>query len=141
VVVTDRAMTAAMGARYSTMPDPSSSTVESQAAASFVSGSTTFAAGLGLLPGVTIEPRLTLDQRWGRLVAASATDPQTLALGLSERTALVLTSSGASIVGERSLVALDGRAATFEVGTNGAFTALNAVLDLFAPGEAVQPGS
>ena len=141
VVVTDRAMTAAMGARYSATPDPSSSNVESQAAAAFVSGSTTFANGMGLLPGVTIEPRLTLDQRWGRLVAASASDPQTLALGLSERTALVLNAAGASVIGERSLVALDGRAATFEIGDNGAFTALNTVLDLFAPGEAVQPGS
>ena len=141
VVITDRAMSAVMGARYATNADPSSSSVESRASAAFLSGATSFADGLGILPGVTVEPRLTLDQRWGRLVAASAVDPQTLALGLSERTALVLSAGGATVVGERSLVAVDGRAATFGVGGNGAYTALNLVVDLFAAGEAVDPGA
>lgn len=141
LVVTDRAMTAVMGDRYATNADPTEANVESEAAEAFVSGHMTFAAGLGMVSGVSFEPRLTLDQRWGRLVAASMTEPSALAVGISERTALVLTTPGATVGGERSVVALDGRAATFTTGSNGAFTALNTVLDLFAPGDAVDPGA
>lgn len=141
LVVTDRAMTAVMGDRYVANPNPTDANVESEAADAFLAGDAVFANGLGIVSGVTFEPRLTLDQRWGRLVATTREDPSTIALGISERTALVLTGAAATVSGERSVVALDGRAATYQTGSNGAFTALNTVLDLFAPGETVDPGA
>lgn len=141
LVVTDRAMTAVIGDRYATNADPTVDNVESEASASFLATHTTFAPGLAIVTGASFEPRLTLDQRWGRLVAAGMTGRSDIAFGISERTALVLSGSTASVSGERSVIALDGRAATFETGGNGAFTALNTVLDLFAPGEVVDPGN
>jgi cyanophycinase len=141
LVVTDRAMTAVMGDRYATNADPTSDTVEPEASASFLAGHTTFAPGLAIVDRASFEPRLTLDQRWGRLVAAGMTDAGDIAFGISERTALVLEAAGATVSGERSVIALDGRAATFQTGDNGAMTALNTVLDLFATGETVDPGA
>ncbi len=138
-VVTDRAMTAAMGAWYVAASEPTATTTESTAAAAFLDGAP-LRAGLGIFSGLSFEPRFTLDQRWG-LVAATKAHPDTIALGISERTALVLDSGGATVAGERSVAALDGRAATYASGSNGAFTALNTVLDLFASGEAVDPGA
>ena len=65
LVITDRAMTAAMGARYSTNPEPTEDTVQPAASEAFLADGTSFADGLGIVDGVTFEPRITLDQRWG----------------------------------------------------------------------------
>lgn len=139
VVMTDRAMTAAMGDWYVANPDPTATNVEDLAIADFRAGDANVQPGLGLVPGFAFEPRLTLDQRWGRLYGLAAAHRDTVAVGVSELTALVLDGDGATVVGQRSVVALDGRGATFATGTNGALAAFDVLLDTFAPGEAVAP--
>ena len=138
VTMTDRAMTAVMGDWYVANPDPTDGNYQSVGINAFKTGDADVRPGLGIVAGTAFEPRLTRDQRWGRLYGLAMAQPGAIAFGISERTALVVGSGGASVAGTRSVVGLDGRGATFLQGTNGAFTALNVYLDLFAPGEAVQ---
>jgi cyanophycinase-like exopeptidase len=139
VVLTDRAMTAAMGDWYVANPDPTATNVEGLAIAAFRAGDANVQPGLGIVPGFAFEPRLTLDQRWGRLYGLAAAHHDTIAVGVSEMTALVLDGNGATVVGQRSVVALDGRGAMFATGTNGAIAAFDVLLDTFAPGDRVAP--
>jgi cyanophycinase len=137
VVVTDRAMTAVMGDWYVTDPDPTDVDYQDVGIEDFQIGGVTVAPGLGIIDGATFEPRVTWDQRWGRLYNLLMTHPDTIVFGISENTTLVLQRQGATVAGERSVIALDGRAGTFLQGDNGAFTALNIQMDLYAPGDAV----
>jgi cyanophycinase len=137
VVLTDCAMTAAMGDWYVANPEPTADNYQDMAIADFHSGDAQLMPGLGVIHGAAFEVRNTTDQRWGRLYALTIADPSAIAFGVSELTALVLTGDGAHVAGDRSVIALDGRAATSLVGDNGAFTELNVLLDAFAPGDAV----
>jgi cyanophycinase-like exopeptidase len=93
--------------------------------------------GLGILHGVAFEPRLTVDQRWGRLYGVEMAQPKTIDFGIAQTAALVLGSGGAQVSGEGPVIAVDGRAATFATGANGAICALNVVMDTYAPGDTV----
>jgi cyanophycinase len=139
VVLTDRAMTAAMGDWYVANPEPTDDNYQDMAIADFHSGDARIMPGLGIVHGADFEVRNTIDQRWGRLYALTIAAPSTIAFGISEMTALVLHADGAHVAGERSVIAIDGRAATSMVGDNGAFTDLNVLLDAFAPGDMVMP--
>lgn len=134
-VLTDGAMTAAMGTRYSTVARPTSDNYEDEGIRSFRADAQTWAPGLGLVRGVTLEPRLTDDYRWGFLYGAAAKDRSTVPLGVSERTAIRLSPRGAVVVGERSVVSLDGRSARFGTGSNGAMAAVGVWLNTYAAGE------
>ena len=61
----------------------------------------------------------------------------TIIFGIAGDTGLVLGDDGAAVAGTLSVAALDGRSATFGVGTNGAIAAFNVLLDTFAPGDPV----
>ena len=61
----------------------------------------------------------------------------TITFGIAGDTGLVLSGDGAAVAGRLSVAALDGRSATFGVGTNGAMAAFNVLLDTFAPGDLV----
>jgi hypothetical protein len=63
--------------------------------------------------------------------------PDTIAFGIAGDTGLVLQGGGATVAGRLSVAALDGRSATFGVGTNGAIAAFNVLLDTYAPGDVV----
>jgi cyanophycinase len=139
VVMTDRAMTAAMGRWYSAVPEPIASTVEDQAVAEFRAGFVKVRPGLGLLP-VALEPRLTVDYRWGRLYGLLRAHPDTLAFGLCSDTAIELNGSSASVIGGLSVVSADGRSARFATGSNGALAAFNVLLNTYAPGDFVSSG-
>jgi cyanophycinase len=136
VVMTDRAMTAAMGRWYAALPEPIPSTLEGQAVADFRAGFVTVQPGLGILP-VALEPRLTVDYRWGRLYGLTRAHPGTIALGLGSDTAIELRGSSATVIGRLSVVSADGRTARFATGSNGALAAFNVLLNAFAPGDAV----
>lgn len=136
VVMTDGAMTAAMGSWYLANPDPGKD-IEDQAIAAFRADNATVKPGLGIVPGASFEPRLTQDYRWGSLYGLTMARPDTIAFGISGDTGLVLGNSGASVAGSLSVAALDGRSATFGVGANGAIAAFNVLLDTFAPGDVV----
>jgi cyanophycinase-like exopeptidase len=139
VVMTDRAMTAAMGRWYSVVPEPIASTLEDQAVAEFRAGFVTVRPGLGLLP-VALEPRLTVDYRWGRLYGLLRSHPDTLAFGLCSDTAIELDGSSASVIGGLSVVSADGRTARFATGSNGALAAFNVLLNVYAPGDSASSG-
>ena len=83
VVMTDRAMTAAVGRWYSAVAEPVPSTIEAQAVAEFRAGFVKVRPGLAILPGVALEPRLTVDYRWGRLYGLTRAHPDTIALGVA----------------------------------------------------------
>jgi cyanophycinase len=137
VVMTDGAMTAAMGSWYLANPQPGKKDLADQAIAAFRADYATVKPGLGIVPGAAFEPRLTQDYRWGALYRLTMARPDTIAFGISGDTGLVLSSGGAEVAGSLSVAALDGRSATFGVGTNGAMAAFNVLLDTFAPGDVV----
>lgn len=137
VVMTDRAMTAAMGDWYVANPDPTSKNIEDESIAAFRSDYATVKPGLGIVPGAAFEPRLTSDYRWGRLYGLTMARPDTIAFGIATDTGLVLNGGRATVAGHLSVASLDGRAATFGTGTNGAMAAFNVLLDTFAPGDRV----
>ncbi|HET7035448.1 MAG TPA: Type 1 glutamine amidotransferase-like domain-containing protein [Thermomicrobiaceae bacterium] len=136
LVLTDRAMTPVMGDYYLANADPTDQNLESQSIAAFSSDYADVQPGLGYVHAA-FEPRLTEDQRWGRLYGLAQAEPQTIVFGISEETALSLSGNMATVAGERSVVALDGRAAQFATGDNGAIAAFNVWLNLYAPGETV----
>ena len=133
-VMTDGAATAIMGERYVTDADPSA---ENDSIAMSMADGVTTAPGLGIVDGVTLEPTLTLDQRWGRLYGAAYDDPSLLSVGISELTALEVGRNSAEVTGERSVITLDGSTASWLVGSNGALGALNVWMDVHGPGDVV----
>ena len=137
VVMTDHAMTAAMGSWYSALPEPSPKTLETQAVDSFRTAGVPVRAGLGILPGVALEPRLTADYRWGRLYGLAHAHPNAIVLGICQDTAIVLDGGSATLSGDLSAVSLDARAATFAAGGNGALAAFNVLVNTHAPGDRI----
>lgn len=137
-VLTDRYMTAAMGDWYVANANPTGADYQELSSSSFLSGDVTVAAGLGLVEGAAFHPQLTDWQHWGRIYALTMAHPETIVFGISEMTAIVLArNADAQLAGERSAIALDGRAAMYATGNNGAFSAFNVMLDAFAPGDAL----
>jgi cyanophycinase len=137
VVMTDRAMTAAMGRWYSALPEPTPATLEDPAIDDFRTGFVTTRPGLGILAGAEFEPRLTADYRWGRLYGLARAHPAAIAFGICTGTAIELAGGHATVIGDLSVVSADGRAASFGAGTNGAMAAFNVLLNAYAPGDAV----
>jgi cyanophycinase len=137
VVMTDGAMSAAMGCWYLANPQVGNKDLADQAIAAFRADYATVKRGLGVVPGAAFEPQLTEDYRWGALYGLTMARPDTIAFGISGDTGLVLSSGAAKVAGSLSVAALDGRSATFGVGTNGAMAAFNVLLDTFAPGDVV----
>jgi cyanophycinase-like exopeptidase len=136
--MTDSAMTAVMGDWYVTDPDPIDADVQEVAIGDFKADGVTIAPGLGIIDGAAFEPLVTWDQRWGRLYNLAAAHSDTIVFGISEITSLVLNGPNATVAGERSVIALDGRMGTYLTGSNGALTALNVLMDLYAPDDTVQ---
>jgi cyanophycinase-like exopeptidase len=140
VVMTDHAMTAAMGDAYSELPDPAPKALQDQAIEDFRAADVPVRPGLGIVPGAAFEPRLTVDYRWGRLYAISMASPRSIVFGICGSTAIVLQSSSPRAAGELSVVSVDGRSGTFDTGTNGALAAFNLLVNTYAPGDAVVNG-
>jgi cyanophycinase len=107
---------------------------------SFLQERTVITDGLGLVDAM-LEPQIIENNRWGRLFALAYTHPQRLALGLSDDAALLITAKEARVLGEGVLFVLDLSQATLALGDNKQFVIANGLLDLFAPGEAVQARS
>jgi len=105
---------------------------------SFLQGTTKVFDGLGLLD-ITVEPQLLNDNRWGRLFSLAYHQPDQLAVGLTQNSALEITRSGARTIGDNALVTLDLRNAALDLGTNEGFVIANGLLDVFAPDETVKP--
>jgi cyanophycinase len=140
-LMADNAAAAALGSLMTTNPPPPSDTagLEEASVLSFRPDSVAIQDGLGFVPSIAIEPRLLPDRHWGRLYNLLNRNRQTLAIGVDIGTALELTPAGASVVGSRAVVALDGRTASFAVGSNGALSARYVIFDSFVQGDSVAP--
>ena len=138
VVLTDGAMTAVLGARWSAKanaPETDGGAIESEGVEAFRADDAAWQPGLALVPA-TLVPHLTDDYRWGRLYAGVTAAPAQPAVGVAAGSAVVLTPTGAAVAGP-SVVVADGRQGTFWTGANGAMGASGVVLDVFGDGEAL----
>jgi cyanophycinase len=105
---------------------------------SFLLGKTNIQSGLGLLD-ITLEPQLLADNRFGRWFSLAYNHPQLPAVGLNQNTAIEVTSQGATVLGKNSILVLDLSRADLAVGSQNGFVIANGLLDIFAPGDLVQP--
>jgi cyanophycinase len=153
VVMFDHAMTAAVGERFDAVPEDDSADAATLA---FTASHAQIKPGLGLVQGM-FETRLQVDKRWGRLYGLGAASGRSGERnerderdnregegraasgvhGISEDTAVVLQGRQARVVGRNPVVTLDARRATFIRGDNGTLGALNVLLDVHEPGEAL----
>lgn len=134
-VLTDGAMTAAMAARYAAVANPTSDNYEDEGVRYFRTDAQQFRRGLGIVSNVTLEPRLTSNYRWGLLFGADQPNNRSVALGISEQTALTVQGNTSAVVGARSVVSVDGRSGSFTTGSNGAIAAMNVYVSTFAAGD------
>lgn len=139
-LLADNAAASLMGAFYSAHGPISQDADEQELATqkAFREGKTKIQPGLGLV-SATFEPQLLDNNRWGRLFSLAYAHPDLLAIGLSEGTALAITSEGGIVLGHNPLVVLDLRQAKLALGENAGFVIANALLDVFAPGERLLP--
>lgn len=138
-LLADDAAAAALGPWLTTDAPPTDKTIEPDSQADFLAAGSTVATGLGWYGGAVVEPRLVLDRHWGRLYHLLSAHASVLGIGVDAGTALEVQGGAATTRGDSVAVVLDGRQATFGLGTNGAFSATWVVLDSFIDGEALAP--
>ena len=141
VVLTDGAMTAALGERYSPKRrSTSTADREDLGIASFRAGDAAWQPGLGVVDA-TLVPWLNTDFGWGRLYEGVSADPATLAVGINAGSSVTMPAPGAAPGGTTggSVVVADGRSGTYWTADNGAIGASGVVLDVFGPGERLLP--
>ena len=141
VVMTDGAMTGALGERYSPKRrSTSDADREDLGIASFRAGDAAWQPGLGVVDA-TLVPWLNTDFGWGRLYEGVSADPATLAVGINAGSSVTLPAPGGDPAGTTggSVVVADGRSGTYWTADNGAIGASGVVLDVFGPGERLVP--
>ncbi len=139
-ILADNAAATLLGSFYAAHPPTPASGEEAEAATqqAFWQGKTDIRPGLGLV-NITIQPQILADNRFGRWFALAYNHPEQLAIGLNADTALEISADGARVIGINGILVLDLRQAQLALGTNNGFVILNGLLDVFAPGEQVQP--
>ena len=139
----DNGAAAAAGAWMSAEPTPSEDDKETLASNSFLIGDVAVAAGLNLFPATTsrpavaFEPRALVDYLYGRLISQIYQHPGMVTFGIDRGTAIEVTPSGATVLGQNGVIVFDGRYATWADGINDAIGAAWLILDTFAPGEGI----
>ncbi len=139
-ILADNAAATLLGAWYAAHPPSPAEGEEAEAATqqSFWQGKTDIAPGMGLA-NITLQPQTLDNNRFGRLFALAYHHPDQIAIGLNANTALEITAKGARVLGENGVFVLDLRFAQLSPGANNGFIIFNGLLDVFAPGEVVQP--
>lgn len=139
-VMADNAAMPLFGAFYANHePTPSDAELEELATQkSFWQGRTKIEPGLGWV-NITLEPQIIDDKRFGRLFSLAYNHPNLLSIGLNSDTALRIDNTGATVIGRNGIFVFDLRKAVLKLGTNQGFVVGNAMLDVFVPGENVQP--
>jgi cyanophycinase-like exopeptidase len=135
-VLADNAMSAILGKWYTNHAptDIGGPNEEADVQESMLVGGTAIAVGLGWVDA-SFEPTMLLDKRLGRWFSLAYNNPETLAIGLTDDTALELNPNRTKVIGANGIMLLDTRRATLALGTNNAFVIANALLDTYAPGE------
>jgi cyanophycinase len=139
-VLADNAAAALMGSHFSAHgPTPKDAEdAELATQKSFRQGKTSLQPGLGLLE-VALEPQILADNRFGRWFSLAYNHPDLLAFGLNQDTAIEVSVDGAVVLGENGIFVLDLRAAQLAMGGSDGFVIANGLLDVFAPGERLEP--
>lgn len=134
------AASAMAGAHYTAHPPPPQADEPREMALqrAFIQGVIQMRPGLGLLD-VSVEPDVMLDDRWGRLFALAYNFNENITVGLNPNTAVEVSSSGASALGDNVALVLDLRTASLDLGENQAFVIANGLLDVFGPGDQLAP--
>lgn len=139
-VLADNAGASLMGAYYAAhgpTPDDAEQ-AELATQKSFWKDKTEIRAGVGLV-NLTLEPQILADNRFGRWFSLAYTHPEMLAVGLNQGTAIEFSPEGATVLGTNGVFVLDLRTAKLGLGSNDGFVVANGLLDVFAPGETLQP--
>ncbi len=141
-VILDGAAAAAAGSMYAAMPPVPYHTdndllIQDATQGVFLLGSVEIRPGLGLIP-VSVEVRVMSENHYGRWFSLAYSTPDQVALGLNDGAFVTITQEGATVGGSNGVFALDLSAATLSQGENGGMVFANGVLDVFAPGEAVE---
>ncbi len=108
------------------------------------------AEGLGLWPGVVVDQHFVQRDRYGRLIAAVLDAPEIVGVGISERTAAIVTFehvaddepvASVEVIGESTLVVVDGRRAkiTSAGRSDGLHVARGLAVDVLPSGERWRP--
>ncbi len=91
---------------------------------SITAGRTKTADGLGLLPGVIVDQHFQKRQRMNRLISAVLDHPRLVGIGIDEKTAIIVSGGKKfEVVGESSVVVIDGRRAAVAPAADGALAA------------------
>lgn len=140
-LMADNAAAVAFGQSMTANPAPptDSDGLEDFGIASFRPDSVSIRAGLSFVPGISIEPRLVFERRWGLVYNLLAANPQLPALGIDVGTAVELSQTGAVVRGQGTAVVFDGRWGSYSVGSNGTLGARYVVLDSFVDGDQLLP--
>ena len=139
VVLADNAAAAALGQAVSTDPTPTSSSLEGDSMEDFLFGGVSIQTGLNWISGIAVEPRMVMDRHWGRAYNHLYRDHVLLTLGVDVNTAVEFTATGAQVWGKNTVVAFDGRYASFALGTNDALSARYVLLDTYVEGDSIAP--
>src|SRR5258706_2008102 len=138
-LLADNAAAAALGQAVSVDPTPSAASLEDDSQGDFLFSGVTIQPGLNWISGVAIEPRMVMDRHWGRIYNQLYRNHNLLGVGLDVNTAIVVTSSGATVSGANVALVADGRYASYALGTNGALSAHYVLLDTYVEGDTLLP--
>jgi cyanophycinase len=138
-VLADNAAAAALGQAISVDATPTSSSLEGDSMEDFLLSGVSIQAGLNWIPGVAVEPRMVMDRHWGRVYNHLYRNHTLLGLGVDVNTAIEFTATGAKVWGKNTVVAFDGRYASYGLGTNGALSERYVLLDTYVEGDAIVP--
>jgi hypothetical protein len=90
------------------------------------------------LLNITVLPGLLANNRWQDLIELGYQRPQLLTLGLNRDTALELTETEVSVLGQNVIFLLDLRNAILENDLNAEIGFANGLLDVYVPGERIR---
>jgi len=138
-VLADNAAAAALGQAVSTDATPTSSSLEGDSVEDFLLSGVTIQPGLNWIPGVAVEPRMVMDRHWGRVYNHLYRNHALLGLGVDVNTAIEFSATGTKVWGKNTVVAFDGRYASYGLGTNGALSERYVLLDTYVEGDALMP--
>jgi cyanophycinase-like exopeptidase len=82
---------------------------------------------------------MVLERHWGRLYNHLYNNHGLLGLGIDVDTAIELTASGATAWGRNTVTILDGRYASYALGTNEALSERYVLLDTYVEGDFLVP--
>jgi cyanophycinase-like exopeptidase len=139
VLLADNAAAAALGQATSVDPAPTAASLEGDSMGDFLLSGVTIQSGLNWIPGVVVEPRMVMDRHWGRGYNHLYRNRTLLGLGVDVNTAIEFTATGAKAWGKNTVVVLDGRYASFALGTNNALSARYVIVDTFVEGDSITP--